>query len=65
MALTSELFKNNRQLQDCLILDSAHIVANEPPLRRGVNDKGDHVALIHKALRQVMPNPSFGLEEAT
>ena len=65
MALTSELFKNNGKLQDCLIRDSAHIVADEPPLRRGENAQGEHVALIHKALRQVMPNPSFGLEEAT
>jgi hypothetical protein len=65
MPLTSELFKNNKQLQKCLISDPDHIVANEPPIRRGVNDKGEHVALIHKALRQVMPNVSFGLEEAT
>ncbi len=65
MVLTSELFKNNKQLQDCSERDSAHIVANEPPVRRGVNDRGEHVALIHKALRQIMPNVSFGLEEAT
>lgn len=65
MALTSELFRDNKNLQDCLIRDAAHIVANEPPLRRGVNDQGEHVALIHKALRQIMLNPSFGLEEAT
>jgi peptidoglycan hydrolase-like protein with peptidoglycan-binding domain len=65
MELTSELFKNNKKLQNCLNRDADHIVANEPPLRRGVNDQGDHVALIHRALRQVIPNPSFGLEEAT
>jgi hypothetical protein len=64
MALTSELFRDNKKLQDCLIRDSAHIVASDP-LRTGENDQGEHVALIHKALRQVMPNPSFGLEEAT
>ena len=62
---TSELFKNNRQLQDCLVRDSAHIVADELPLRRGENAQGAHVALIHKALRQLMGNPSFSLEEAT
>jgi len=65
MPLTSELFKDNQQLQNCLVLDSAHIVANEPPLRRGVNDQGAHIALIHSALREVMPNASFGLEETT
>ena len=65
MALTSELFKNNNQLQACAATDSAHIVADEPPLRRGVNNQGAHVALIHTALRRVMANPSFGLEEAT
>jgi len=63
--LTSELFKDNLQLQDTLVNDSAHLVANEPPFRRGVNDQGAHVALIHRALREVMSNPSFGLEEAT
>lgn len=65
MPLTSDLFKDNQQLQDCLELNSAHLVANEPPKRRGVNDTGDHVALIHQALRKVMPGSSFGLEEAT
>ena len=65
MPLTSDLFKNNRQLQNCLEQDTAHIVANEPPFRRGENDRGEHVALIHTALRRVMSNPSFGLEEAT
>ena len=65
MDLTSKLFKGNQQLQDCANLDSAHIVADEPPLRRGVNAQGAHVALIHQALREVMPSPSFGLEEAT
>lgn len=65
MPLTSDLFKNNRQLQNCLEQDTGHIVANEPPLRRGANDRGEHVALIHTALRTVMSNPSFGLEEAT
>lgn len=65
MPLTSDLFKDNRQLQNCLVQDTAHIVANEPPLRRGENNQGEHVALIHKALRRVMPDASFGLEEAT
>lgn len=65
MPLTSDLFKNNQQLQDCSARDASHIVADEPPLRRGVNNQGPHIALIHTALRQVMPNPSFGLEEAT
>ena len=65
MPLTSELFKDNQALQDCHRFDSAHLVANEPPLRRGVNDSGPHIALIHRALRKVMPGSSFGLEEAT
>ena len=51
MALTSELFKNNKELQACAERDSAHIVADEPPLRRGENNQGAHVALIHTALR--------------
>ena len=66
MPLTSALFKGNQQLQQCAVSDAAHIVANEPPKRRGVNDQGEHVALIQRALRAVMPSPpSFGLEEAT
>ena len=65
MPLTSELFKNNNELQACAAKDSAHIVADEPPLRRGVNNQGAHVALIHTALRRVMASPVFGLEEAT
>jgi hypothetical protein len=65
MLLTSGLFKDNKQLQDCARLDTAHLVADEPPLRRGENNQGDHVALIHRALRQILPSPSFGLEEAT
>ena len=65
MPLTSDLFKDNKQLQDCAIKNSAHIVADEPPLRRGENDQGPHVALIHQALRRILPSPSFGLEEAT
>jgi hypothetical protein len=65
MPLTSDLFKDNKQLQDCAIKNSAHIVADEPPLRRGENDQGPHVALIHQALRRILPGPSFGLEEAT
>jgi hypothetical protein len=65
MVLLSDDFKNNDKLKECARLDSAHIVADEPPLRRGVNDQGPHIALIHKALRKVMPNPKFGLEEPT
>ena len=65
MTLESDLFKGNEKLKDCENKDSAHIVADEPPNRRGVNDQGEHVKLIHKALRRVMSNPKFGLEEAT
>jgi len=65
MPLTSGLFKDDDQLQKCANVDSAHIVADEPPLRRGVNDKGPHIALIHRALRQILPAPNFGLEEPT
>ena len=64
MTLESDLFKGNEKLKDCENKDSAHIVADEPPNRRGVNDQGEHVKLIHKALRRVMSNPKFGLEEA-
>ncbi|QDU27768.1 hypothetical protein ETAA8_28590 [Anatilimnocola aggregata] len=63
MTLKSDLFKKSQQLKDCEVKDSAHIVADEPPKRRGVNNKGPHVPLIHKALRKVMSNPKFGLEE--
>jgi hypothetical protein len=65
MILTSDLFQNVKELEDCAKLDSKHIVADEPPLRRGKNNQGPHIALIHKALRRIMPSPSFGLEEAT
>src|SRR5262245_59784983 len=72
MVLTSNLFtkpaneKSNQKLRDCERSDLAHIVAAEPEKGiRGVNDQGGHVALIHQALRKVMPNPTFGLEEAT
>lgn len=65
MRLTSDLFKDNEKLQDCARLDTAHLVADEPPLRRGENNQGAHVALVHRALRRVMPGVSFGLEEAT
>ena len=64
MPLTSEPFKNNRQLQDCLVRDSAHIVADEAPLCRGENAQDAHVALIHKGTPPGYGNPSFGLEEA-
>lgn len=63
MPLTSDLFKDNQQLQDCAIKDSAHIVADEPPKRRGVNNKGAHVALIHQAIRLLIPGAKLGLEE--
>jgi hypothetical protein len=63
MALESELFKNSNPLKECEIKDSAHIVADEPPNRRGVNNRGPHIALIHTALRKIMSNPKFGLEE--
>lgn len=65
MPLSSALFKENRQLQDCSERDSAHIVADEPPKRRGVNNRGAHIALIHQALRKLLTNPNFGSEEAT
>jgi hypothetical protein len=65
MALTSDLFVRDQRLQDCAIRNSAHIVADEPPLRRGENNQGAHIALIHQALRRILPSPSFGLEEAT
>jgi hypothetical protein len=65
MLLTSTLFKDNQKLQDCAQFDRAHLVADEPPLRRAENAQGPHVALVHRALRKVMPNVSFGLEEAT
>lgn len=65
MLLTSGLFKDNQKLQDCAQFDRSHVVADEPPLRRAENAQGPHVALIHQALRKVMSNPSFGLEEAT
>jgi peptidoglycan hydrolase-like protein with peptidoglycan-binding domain len=65
LPLTSELFKNDEKLQKCSLLDSAHIVAAAPPFQVGTNDQGSHIALIHTALREVMPGASFGLEEAT
>lgn len=65
MPLTSDLFKDNRQLQDCAVRDSAHIVADEPPKRRGVNNQGEHVALIHEALRLLLNSPNMGSEIAT
>ena len=65
MTLESDLFKGNEKLKECENRDSAHIVADEPPNRRGVNNQGEHVKLIQKALRRVMSNPKFDLEEAT
>ena len=65
MRLTSDLFKDNQKLQDCARFDKDHLVAAEPPLRRAENAQGPHVALVHQALRKVMPSVSFGLEEAT
>lgn len=65
MLLTSGLFKDNQKLQDCAQFDRSHLVADEPPLRRAENAQGPHVALVHQALRKVMSNVSFGLEEAT
>ncbi|WP_254507515.1 peptidoglycan-binding domain-containing protein [Anatilimnocola floriformis] len=64
MTLESDLFKNSDSLKACEIKDSAHIVADEPPNRRGVNNRGPHIALIQKALRRLMSSPKFGLEEA-
>lgn len=63
MVLESDLFKNNQKLKDCEKEDVHHIVADEPPKRRGANNKGPHIALIHTALRKIMSNPKFGLEE--
>jgi len=41
MPLVSRLFRDNRQLQDCLIRDSAHVT---------LGTRGQHVALIQYAV---------------
>jgi hypothetical protein len=64
MALESDLFKDNQKLKDCEKQDVSHIVADEPPKRRGANNQGTHVALIHQALKELISGVDFGGEEA-
>src|SRR4051794_40422958 len=46
--LTSDLFKDNKQLQDCSVLNSAHISQKD-------NKTGPHVSKIQTALVRIDP----------
>lgn len=53
MTLVSQLFRNNRQLQDCLLRDSAHVTPGS---------RGQHVALIQFAVLSLESGEIDGFE---